>query len=175
VLDRPFSVARKETAARSNGRTAIDKWWCVGGMNQTTPGALAHQQTNLAVMKHVRHQIAAGTGHLVNDHDFRSPNPCGRTGEGITIAGDVIEIAIKVALQDVDNIIRGRTAAIEPLVDDCAFLILLREVVPIEALIARLTGVWQIDVGKLAIRKSFNQTPIRFNPRPGAEALFVSD
>src|SRR5881397_1411097 len=68
ILNRPFSVARKESTARSNCRTAIDEWGSICGMIQPTPRALAHQQTNLAVMKHIRHEVATRAGHLVNDH-----------------------------------------------------------------------------------------------------------
>ena len=129
-------------------------------MNQPSPGALAHQQTNLAVMKHIRHEVATRTGHFVSDHDFRSPNARGRTGERITIAGYVIEVTIKVALQNVDDVIGRRTTSVEALVDNCSLFILLREVVAIETLIARLARVGQINIGELAIRKFFDQTPI---------------
>src|SRR5437899_1361843 len=42
-------------------------------MDQTAPGAFADEQTDLSVMKHVGHQVASGTGHLVNDHHLRYP------------------------------------------------------------------------------------------------------
>src|SRR5205085_375614 len=107
ILDGPTIVARKETTARRDRRSAVNKGWRVGGMDQPTPGAFAYEQTDLSIMKHVRHQVAARAGHLVNDHHFRSPNPCGRTGEGITITGDVIKVAVKVTLQNVDDVIGG--------------------------------------------------------------------
>src|SRR5207253_10677471 len=118
-------------------------------------GALAHQQAQLSIMKHVRHQVAAGAGHLVNDHYLRSPNSRRGTGERITISRDVVEITIKVALQHIDDVIGRRATAVETLIDDRAFLFLLREVVTIEAGIAGLPRVRQIDISELAVGKLF--------------------
>src|SRR5947209_6521020 len=59
ILNGPPIVAREEPSARGNRRTAIDKSWGVGRVDQTTPGAFADQQANLPVMKHVGHQVAA--------------------------------------------------------------------------------------------------------------------
>src|SRR5437016_1629481 len=137
-------------------------------MDQATPRALAHQQAQLSIMKHVRHQVAAGAGHLVDNHYLRPPNSSRGTGERITISRDVIEITIEVTLQHVDDVIGRRTAAIETLIDDRAFLILLREVVTIEALITWLSRVRQINISELAIGQFFDLPTIRFNP--GASA-----
>src|SRR5438132_13370862 len=141
-------------------------------MDQTTPRALAHQQAQLSIMKHVRHQVAAGAGHLVDDHYFRPPNSSRGTGERITISGDVIEITIKVALQHVDDVIGRRAAAIETLIDDRAFLILLREVVTIEALITWLSRVRQVNISELAVGKFFKLKTIRFNPSVGSVCIY---
>src|SRR5205807_9920039 len=137
-------------------------------MDQTTPRALAHQQAQLSIMEHVRHQVAAGAGHLVDDHYLRSPNSGRGTGEGITISRDVIEITIKVALQHVDDVIGRRAAAVETLIDDRAFLFLLREIVAIETRISRLARVRQINVSELAVGEFFDLPSIRFNPGAGA-------
>src|SRR5260370_18443697 len=120
-------------------------------MAQAAPGTLAYQQTELTVMEHVRHQVSARPRHLVNDHNLGSPNASRRTGERITIAGDVVEVTIKVALQDIDDIVGRRPSTIVSLVDYRAFFVLLRKVITIEAGIARLSRVWQIDVSELAV------------------------
>src|SRR5437899_1361842 len=62
-------------------------------MDQTAPGAFADEQTDLSVMKHVGHQVASGTGHLVNDNHLRSPNAGRRTGEGIAKVMIINEMA----------------------------------------------------------------------------------
>src|SRR5436309_9273846 len=144
-------------------------------MDQATPRALPHQQAQLSIMKHVRHQVAAGAGHLVDDHYLRPPDSSRGTGERITISRDVIEITVEVALQHVDDVIGRRAATVETLIDDRAFLILLREVVTIEAGIAGLPRVRQIDISELAVRKSFDLPSIRFHPGAGAQCLFSCD
>src|SRR2546421_9682623 len=137
-------------------------------MDQAAPGTFAHQQAQLSIMKHLRHKVAAGAGDLVNDHYLGPQNSSRRTGERITISRDVVEITIKVALQHVDDVIGRRAAAVETLIDDRAFLFLLREVVTIEAGIAGLPRVRQINVSELAVGKFFDLTSIRFNPGAGA-------
>src|SRR6266567_3948165 len=146
IFHRPLSIAREEAAARSDRRTAVDERRCVGSVDQAAPGSFAHQQAQLSIMKHVRHQVAAGAGHLVDDHYLRPPDSSRGTGERITISRDVIEITVEVALQHVDDVIGRRAAPVETLIDDRAFLILLREVVTIEAGIAGLPRVRQIDI-----------------------------
>ena len=136
----------------------------VGCVNQSTPGALADEHSNFAVPEHVRHQVSARPGHLVNDHYLRTPDTSSRAGEGITIAGNVVEVAVKVALQNVYDVVSRRAAAVETLVDDHAFFVLLREVVTIETGIAGLAGVRKIDVGKLAVGEFIDQTSIRLDP-----------
>src|SRR6185436_19654893 len=118
VLDSPAIITREETATWCNGRSAIDKRRRVRGMNQASPRAFAHQQSKLSVMEHVGHQVAARSGHLVDDHDLRPPDAGRRTGEWITIAGDVVEVAVEVCLQYIDDVIRCGTTAVETLVDD---------------------------------------------------------
>src|SRR5439155_20319813 len=102
----------------------------------------------------------------------RAPDSRRRTGEGITIAGDIIKVAVEVTLQNVDDVVSGRASAVVTLIDDRAFLILLRKVITIETRVAGLAGVRQIYIGKLAIGKFFNQPTIRFNPRARAQSLF---
>src|SRR5438046_230267 len=53
ILDSPTVVACKETAARRDRRSAIDKCRRVGRMDQPAPGALAYEQPDLSIMKHV--------------------------------------------------------------------------------------------------------------------------
>ena len=76
---------------------------------------------------------------------------------GIAIAGDVVEVAVEVALQHVDDVVGRRAAAVVALVDDRALLVLLREVVAVEARVAALPGVRHVDVGELAVRQLVDQ------------------
>src|SRR6185369_14651984 len=147
-------------AARRDHRAAVDKRRRVGRMDQPAPGSLAHEWSKLAALEHVRHQIAARAGHLVNDHYLWTPDTRRRTGERITIAGDVIKVTVKVATQNIDDVIRRRAAAVVTLVNHHAFLVLLRKVVAIETRVARLSGVVKINVGKLTVRKFLNQPPV---------------
>src|SRR5262244_501786 len=55
----PLPVATAPSAPRTNPGTAINKRRSVGCMDQTTPGAFAYQQTNLASFEHIGHEIAA--------------------------------------------------------------------------------------------------------------------
>src|SRR6266404_7190363 len=142
-------------------------------MHQTAPGSLAHKQTNLSPLEHVGHQIATGTCHLINDHYLWPPDPGGRTRERITIAGNVVEITIKVALENIDNVVGRRTTAVETLIDHHTLLVSLREVVTIKTRVAGLTGVGQINVSKLTIRKFLDQPPVRLDPRARSQSLFV--
>ena len=126
-------------------------------MDEAAPGPLADERTDLAEAEHVRHQIAARAGHLVDDHHLRTPDAGRRARERQTVAGDVVEVAVEVALQDVDDVVGGRSAAVVAFVDDDALLVLLREVVAVEARIARLSGVRQVDIGELAVGELFDQ------------------
>src|SRR6266540_3002462 len=89
------------------------------------PGSFPNQQANLAALKHVGHQVATRAGHLVNDHYLWSPDSGGGDGEWITIAGDIIHVAIEIAAEYVDDIVHRGAAAIETLVNDDTFLVLL--------------------------------------------------
>src|SRR5437867_10219525 len=101
-------------------------------MHQTAPGAFSDQQADLAIMEHIRHQIAARTSHFVDDHYLWSPNTRLRTGEWVAVAGDIIEIAVKIALEHVDNIVCRRSAAVIPLIDDRPLLVLLGEIITVK-------------------------------------------
>src|SRR6266536_5252506 len=125
VLHRPLPITCKEASARCDHRATVDKQWCVGGMDQPTPGSFPNQQANLAALKHVGHQVATRAGHLVNDHYLWSPDSVGGDGEWITIAGDIIHVAIEIAAEYVDDIVRRGAAAIETFVNDDTFLVLL--------------------------------------------------
>src|SRR5438105_4748828 len=57
ILDGPTIVARKETTTRRNRRSAVNKCRRVGSMDQPAPGALAYEQSDLSIMKHVGHQV----------------------------------------------------------------------------------------------------------------------
>src|SRR5260370_1277637 len=151
VLHCPLVVTREETAARRDHRSAINEGWCVGCMHETAPGSLAHKQTNSSSLKHVRHQIASGARHLINDHYFWAPDPGSGTGERVTIAGNVIEVAIKVALQDVNDVVSRRPSAVETLIDHHTFFVLLREVVTIKTRVPGLACVGEINVSKLPL------------------------
>src|SRR6266581_7559672 len=95
VLDRPFTIAIEEAAARCDHRAAIDKGRRVGRVNEAAPRAFADKQPDLAPLAHVRRQIAARARHLVDDHHLRPPDAGRRTGERIAVAGDVVEIAVE--------------------------------------------------------------------------------
>src|SRR4030095_4727898 len=118
---------------RCDHRSAVDKWRCIGGMNEATPRALAHKWSKSPSLEHVGHQVATGAGHFIDDHHLRSPDASRRTGKRESISGDVVEINIKVELQNIDDVIGSRSTTIEPLVYDHAFLVLLRKIVAIEA------------------------------------------
>src|SRR5206468_12459821 len=122
--------------------------------------SVSYQHTDFSIVKHVSHQVAARAGRLVYDHYFRYPDAGFRTGEGITIAGYIVKVAVKIPLQDVNDIVGCRASAVVALINDCAFLILLCEVITIEAGIAGLASVRQIDISKLAVRESLNQPAI---------------
>src|SRR5690242_20217589 len=92
VLDRPSSLTREEPAARRDHRATVDERRRVGCVNETAPRALADEWTNLATLEHIGHQVAAGSGHFVDDHHLRSPDTGGRTGERETIACYVVEV-----------------------------------------------------------------------------------
>src|SRR4030095_8227138 len=96
-----------------------------------------------------------------------------RAGEGIAVARYVVEITVEVALQHVNDVIGRRAAAVEPLVNDRALLFLLREVIAIEAGIARLPRVGQVDVGELAVGELVYKTAVGFYPGPRAQRLLV--
>src|ERR1044071_6671184 len=74
VLNRPFSITREEAPARRDHRSAIDERRRVGCVNETAPRSLADQQSYLATLEHIRHQVAARARHFVNDHHLRTPN-----------------------------------------------------------------------------------------------------
>src|SRR5262249_4006246 len=110
---------------------------------------------------------------FVDDHDLRPPDARRRAGEGITVARDVVEITVEVALQHVNDVIGRRAAAVEPLVNDRALLFLLREVVAIEAGVTRLSRVGQIDVCELAVGELVYKTAVSFYPGSRAQGLLV--
>src|SRR5262245_38629821 len=116
-------------------------------MDQTTPRAFADQWTNPAPLEHVWHQVAARTGHLVYDHHLRSPDSGRRAGERETISGNVVEVSVEVARENLDDVVSRRAAAVEAHVNNHTFLVLLREVVTIETAVTGLPGVGEIDVG----------------------------
>src|SRR6185503_13952171 len=147
VLDRPSSVTCEEPAARRDHRPAVDERRRVGSMNEPAPGAFANQWTNLAALEHIRHQVAARSGHFVDDHHLRSPDTGGRTCERETIACYVVEVTIKVAFEDLDDVVGRGATAVESFVNDYPFFVLLREVVAIETAVTGLPGVGEIHVG----------------------------
>src|SRR5262249_37750049 len=105
VLNRPAIIAREKTSARCNGRTAIDERRRISCVDQSTPGPLADQSPNLPLMEHEADQVSARAGHLVNDNALWAPVARRRTGEGITIPRNVIEVTIKVTLQNINDVI----------------------------------------------------------------------
>src|SRR5580658_6166549 len=105
------------------------------------------------MMEHPRHEIASRTRHLIHDHHLRSPGTGRWTREGIAVAGHVVEVAVEIALQHVDNVVGRRTAAVVALIDNRALFILLREVIAVEAGVAGLPGARYINVSELTVGK----------------------
>src|SRR5215472_9320654 len=151
VFNRPAVIARKEPTARCNSRTAIDENRRICRMDQPTPCAFADQQSNLSIVKHIGHEVAAGPGHFVNDHYLRSPNACGGTGERITITGDVIEVAVKVALQNIDDIVSSRSAAVVALINNRAFFFLRKKEKTMKTAVPGLTVIGKKNERELAV------------------------
>ena len=152
VLYVPLAFAVEEAAAGGDHGAAIDEERRIGRVHQASPRALADEFADLAVAEHPGHQVAAGTGHFVDDHHLRSPDAGGGAGEGVAVASDVVEVAVEIALQDVDDVIGSGTAAVVALVDHRALFILLGEVVAIETGVTGLAGVRQMNVRQLAAR-----------------------
>src|SRR5215813_4925881 len=59
IFNGPAVVTRKESAARRNRGTAIDEDRRICRMDQATPGAFTHQQSNLSIVEHIGHEVAA--------------------------------------------------------------------------------------------------------------------
>src|SRR5690349_1834172 len=173
VLNGPPPIAREETTPRRDHRATINERRRVSRVHEAAPRALADEWSDLATLEHVRHQVATRSRHFVDNHHLRSPDPRRRTRKRKALTRHVVEVTIKVALKHLDNIVSRRSAAIETLVNDDAFLVLLREVVPIETRVTRLTGVRQVDVRELTIGKLLNETTVRLDPRAGAQRLFT--
>src|SRR6478672_642648 len=106
VFYRPLTVAAEEATTGCDHRSAINERWRIGCMDQTTPCALANEWANFPVPEHIGHQVAARAGHFVNDHHLRSPDTSRWTRKRESFACDVVEITIKVALQNIDDVIR---------------------------------------------------------------------
>src|SRR5206468_2423215 len=67
------------------------------------------------------------------------------------------------------------TTPVISFIDDRTELVLLGKVIPIEALVAGLGCIWQIDVSELAARELVDKPAIRFNPGARSQALLVRD
>ena len=81
--------------------------------------------------------------------------PADGLSEWITIAGDVIEVAVEIAPQRVDDIVRRPAAAVKRSSITTPFLILLRKVVSIEAGVTTLAGIGHVHIRELPIGKFF--------------------
>src|SRR5579883_2946483 len=173
VLDVPLALAVEEAAAWSDRRAAIDERRSICGMDEPAPGALTNERADLAVVEHPGHEVAAGAGHFVDDHHLRPPDARGGAGERIAVARDVVEVTVEIALQDVDDVVGRGAAAVESLVDDGAELILLREVVAVEAGVARLAGVGQVHVRQFAAGELVDEPAVGLDEGAGAEALLI--
>src|SRR5262249_27026025 len=80
-------------------------------------------------------------------------------------------VAVEIALEDIDNVVRGRSATVVSFVHNDALLILLREVIAVETGITRLAGVWQIDVSQSPVRDLIYQSPVRLDPGARPQCL----
>ena len=94
---------------------------------------------------------------------------------GYAVADRVVEVAVEVAAEQVDDVVGRRAAAVVALVDDRALPVLLREVVAVEARVARLAGVRDVDVGELAARERVDDAAVALDPRARAQPLLVRD
>src|SRR3954471_20767126 len=153
IFDRPFPVLTKETSARCDRRAAVDEKRRVGRMDETAPSPFAHERADLAELEHIRHEVAARAGHLVDDHHLWPPDSGRRRSKRISVAGDIIKVAAKIALQNIDYVIRRRASAVVAFVDDGSLLVLLREVISVEAGVTGLAGIRQVDVSELSSGK----------------------
>src|SRR6185436_1864009 len=61
------------------------------------------------------------------------------------------------------------------LVDNRGLLVLLREVIAIEAFVTALPGVRDVDVGELTVRALLDIAAVVLYPRAGSQALLVAD
>ena len=170
-----MAILAKESAAGSDRRTAVNKHRRVGCVNKSAPRAFADERADLAELEHIRHQVAARAGHFVDDHYLWPPDAGRRRSERIAVARDVVKVTVKISLQNVDDVIGRRAAAVVAFVDDRAFFVLLRKVIAVKARIAGLAGIRQINVGELSAGEFVDETTILFDPRACAKRLFAAD
>src|SRR5215467_16142915 len=75
----------------------------------------------------------------------------------------------------VDDVICGRAAAVEALIDHHSFASNLSEVVAVEGGVAAESRIGKIDVGDFAVAKLLRLAQIAFNPGPVAQIGFALD
>ena len=109
-----------------------------------------------------RHGISARTGIFVDDHRLRTLDQTDRSRHVLAIAcGSVVH---QRAAKVVENVIRIRAAAVEPLIHHGALLPGLRKKVPIEVRVAAGCRIRQIDIRQLAVAEFVHLAPVPFDP-----------
>src|SRR5262249_29551066 len=111
------------------------------------------------------------SGQLVYQHRLWSVDRSKRRRD-VAALSKVDEVE-KRPVQVLDDVVRKRTASIEPLVDHRAVFLGLGEEIAVEAGVAAASGVEHINVGKLASAQLVDLATIPFNPIEVAQRYFV--
>ena len=173
VLDGPLAVASEEAAARRDHGAAVHERRRVGRC--TSPPQVRVPTSGPIFRRRNMYGIRSPPepGHLVDDHHLRPPDARRGLVNGMRSPAGVVEVAVEVAAEDVDDVVGRRAAAVVALVDHGALLVLLREVVAVEAHVAGLAGVGHVHVGELPARELVDQPAVVLHPRARAQALVV--
>src|SRR5215475_12568194 len=86
VFNCPLSGQVIKCQARSGDSAAVNGSRNAEGSYQTTPGASAHERSELSQPEIVRQGIAARTRRFVNDHDLRTIDARNRGCRGLAVA-----------------------------------------------------------------------------------------
>ena len=120
-----------------------------------------------------RQRVAAGAGHLVDDHHLRPVDGFRWARPVVALAGD--DLAHDRALQVIDDVVGELAAFVEALVDDHGFFAHLRKEVAVEAGVAAASSIGHVHVGHAASRGLIDLAAIALDPGKVAQALFAFD
>jgi hypothetical protein len=109
-----------------------------------------------------RHRIAARTRVFIDDHGLRPQDETDRSGHVLAIARRAV--IHKRSAQIIQNVIRVRTAVVEPFIDDGTFLARLRKKVAIEVSVSTRSCVRKVDISQLAVAELIHFPAIGLNP-----------